>query len=126
MGGLREIGFDQVVDEKDLNYFVKNISTPVTTSYQGMNEYSLAQIEQNYLLIANTRNQAQMFQETLNKIYIESKRLDLCQTIFTTFTNIDVLDGDKDGHVETKQFVVAIQQVLGKDHIEPLSLEYLS
>lgn len=42
MGGLREIGFDQVVDEKDLNYFVKNISTPVTTSYQGMNEYSLA------------------------------------------------------------------------------------
>ena len=126
MGGLREIGFDQVVDEKDLNYFVKNISTPVTTSYQGMNEYSLAQIEQNYLLIANTRNQAQMFQETLNKIYIESKRLDLCQTIFTTFTNIDELDGDKDGHVETKQFVDAIQQVLGKDHIEPLSLEYLS
>ena len=50
-----------------------------------------------------------MFQETLNKIYIEAKRKDLSQTIFTTFTAIDELDWMKEGHVETNQFIDAIQ-----------------
>ena len=82
-------------DEKEVIQNMISLSTPVR-----IGEFDLADIEQNFGLISKSRDQSQLFQDTLNKIYIDAKRKDLSQTIFTTFTNIDEIDGERDGHVE--------------------------
>lgn len=59
-------------------------------------------------------------------IYLESKRQDLSQTVFTIFTDIDEIDGTKDGHVSTQQFIDAITSVLGIRSQLPIDFEFLS
>ena len=41
-----------------------------------------------------------MHEDILNAIYIESKHLGLTQTMFTIFTEVDELDGAKEGHID--------------------------
>ena len=59
-------------------------------------------------------------------IYIESKRADLSQTIFTIFTEIDELDGVKDGYVSTQQFKEAIKIKIGSRSQLDVDTEFLS
>ena len=59
-------------------------------------------------------------------IYLESKRQDLSQTVFTIFTEIDEIDGTKDGYVNTQQFIDAVTSVLGIRSQKPIDFEYLS
>jgi len=67
-----------------------------------------------------------LYQETLSMIYLESKRQDLSQTVFTIFTEIDEIDGTKDGYVNTQQFIDAVTSVLGIRSQKPIDFEYLS
>ena len=46
-----------------------------------------------------TKSAEAMYQDTLNQIYIHSKQQDMTQTMFTIFTDIDELDGLKEGFV---------------------------
>jgi Ca2+-binding EF-hand superfamily protein len=67
-----------------------------------------------------------LYQDTLNHIYIESKQQDLTQTIYTIFTEIDELDGLKEGNVHTTQFVEAIVSLLGIRSQLEIDFEFLS
>ena len=67
-----------------------------------------------------------MFKDTLSHIYLESKKRNLSQTIFTIFTEIDEIDGSKDGYVSTQQFIDAIISILGIKPENLIDLEYLS
>ena len=73
-----------------------------------------------------TKSSAALFQDTLCIIYLESKRQDLSQTIFTIFTEIDEIDGAREGHVTTQQFIDAIIAILGIESQELIDFEYLS
>lgn len=45
-----------------------------------------------------------MQQDTLNQIYLESKQLNLSQTMYTIFTEIDEIDGSNDGYITAEEF----------------------
>ena len=51
------------------------------------------------------KDQISMYWLTLNEVYIASKRAGLSQSVLTMFTEIDELDGTKEDHVTTNQFV---------------------
>ena len=67
-----------------------------------------------------------MFLDILTKIFISAKRKNMSQTIFTTFTTIDELDGRPEGFVKTTDFVEALIKLLGEDLLSRIELEYLS
>lgn len=54
-----------------------------------------------------------MFQDTLNAIFLESKRMDLSQSMLTVFTEVDLYDGKKNGFISQQQFVDALIGVCG-------------
>lgn len=50
--------------------------------------------------------------DTLNVVFIVSKRLEMYQKILTMFTEVDELDGSKDGYVKPREFVDIIKSTL--------------
>ena len=50
----------------------------------------------------------------------------MSQTIFTIFTEIDEIDGTRDGNVTTIQFIDAIISILGIRNQKLIDFEYLS
>lgn len=89
------------------------------------NVYTLNSVQDGFRKLFNKSPDA-LYQETLSMIYLESKRQDLSQTVFTIFTEIDEIDGTKDGYVNTQQFIDAVTSVLGIRSQKPIDFEYLS
>lgn len=89
------------------------------------NVYTLNSVLDGFRKLFNKSPDA-LYQETLSMIYLESKRQDLSQTVFTIFTEIDEIDGTKDGYVNTQQFIDAVTSVLGIRSQKPIDFEYLS
>lgn len=73
-----------------------------------------------------TKSSVALFQDTLCTIYLEAKRQDLSQTMFTIFTEIDEIDGNRDGYVTTQQFIDAVISILGIESQDLIDFEYLS
>ena len=99
-----------------------------TTPARGLGQeevFSLDSVAKGFEAICKKSADA-LYQDTLNAIYIESKRQEMSQTIFTTFTEIDELDGRKDGHVAAQQFVDCIKSVIGPRAPIDLDTEFLS
>ena len=46
--------------------------------------------------------------------------------MYTIFTDIDVIDGSKDGHIDYTQFVQALKNTIGTETLKPAHFEYLS
>ena len=47
-------------------------------------------------------------------------------SIFTLFTDLDELDGQHDGFVDTQQFIDLIQNLIGPSQVKDVDLEFLS
>lgn len=73
------------------------------------------------------KSPAQIYQDILNEIFVASKQRGLSQSVLTLFTEIDELDGEKDGHVSIQQFEDAIKNIIGgASTILPIDARYLA
>jgi hypothetical protein len=95
-------------------------------SQQNLQSYSIQKVVARYRRYL-MKSPDQMYQDILNEIFVASKQRGLSQSVLTLFTEIDELDGEKDGHVTIQQFEDAIKNIIGgASTILPIDARYLA